>query len=272
MAPSGKQWLKGCGIGCGTALVLAILAVVIAGTVMMKPMDRALTAQKDLSERFGAREAYLPPPEGLTADQLDRFLQVRRDLAPHCAAFGELAEPFQAMDEMAEQEDKPRPGTLLKNLGSLTGSVLGLVGHIGGFIEARNEALQARDMGLGEYMWIYTLAYYSYLGRTPRDEFTDEEAARPRRGEAGIMRTLLQNYAGVLQAGGREHDAQLWRQEAEKLQRAGGAVPFAGGGLPADLADLLQTRRAELEETFCAALSTYEFGEVEKRGLSVHSR
>lgn len=269
---TGKQWLKGCGIGCGAAIVLAIVAAVGGSLFMMRPFDRAVDAQMELNERFGARDAYVPPLEGLTPQQIDRFLRVRESLLPHCSKFAEMAEPFQAMQELDKQEDKPSAGTLLRTMGDLTGSVMGLAGNIGQFTQDRNEALLAQGMGLGEYVWIYTLVYYCWLGHAPQDELEEDESVELDAGEARAVRSLLGNLARALTAAGRQPEADIWQGEADRLERTDAAIPFAAGGLPAPLAELLESRRAQLEPTFCGALSTYEFGEVQKKGLSVHSR
>ena len=37
----------------------------------------------------------------------------------------------------------------------------------GDYVAARNEALLAQGMGLGEYTWIYALTYHVWLGHAP---------------------------------------------------------------------------------------------------------
>ena len=47
---------------------------------------------------------------------------------------------------------------------SRTRGTVGLIRHLAPFHLERNETLMESDVGLGEYYYLYTLAYYSWLG------------------------------------------------------------------------------------------------------------
>ena len=49
------------------------------------------------------------------------------------------------------------------------GAGLSLVGGIVDLLQQRNQALLKEDMGLGEYLFIYSTAYYAWLGMSPGD-------------------------------------------------------------------------------------------------------
>ena len=58
------------------------------------------------------------------------------------------------------------------------------------YIQLRNKALLDAEMGLGEYFYIYTLAYHSWLGNSPGDGPEIEENGRKERlldGEDGTF-------------------------------------------------------------------------------------
>lgn len=275
MAGTTRKWLLGCGIGCGGLIVLAIGGPLVLGLFLMPPMDRAIDAQKELAAALGAPDDYAPPAGPVAADRLEAFLAVRRAVMPHCAGFEEFARNMGRMDDLGAQSDRPAGGEIFRAIKGVTGSVLGLVGDIGKLNEARNRALLEQKMGLGEYTWIYTLAYHSWLGQPFPDradgddgEGDGERVERLRATLLGLMR----RHAEALAAAGDAGAAALWRDEADRMERAAAEVPFGPGGLPAGYAAAFEARGDELRATWCAPMAEYELGEVRRSGLTVHSQ
>lgn len=275
MAGTARKWLLGCGLGCGGLLLLAIGGPVVLGLFLMPPLDRAIDAQKDLAAQLGERDSYVPPAGPVAADRLDAFLAVRRAVMPHCAPFEEFARDMGRMDEIGEQDKRPGGGEILKAVTSVTGSVLGLVGDIGKLNEARNRALLEQRMGLGEYTWIYMLAYHAWLGHPVPDRADGDDGegdgARVERLREAVL-GLMRRHAGALEAAGDGAAAVAWREEADRMERAAAEVPFGPGGLPPGYEAPFEARGDELRAAWCAAMAEYDLGEVERRGLSVHSR
>lgn len=275
MAGKTRKWLLGCGLGCGGLIVLAIGGPLVLGLFLMPPLDRAIDAQKELAAALGAPDDHVPPAGPVAADRLEAFLAVRRAVMPHCAAFEEFALNMGRMDDLGEQSDRPAGGEIVRAITSLTGSVLGLVGDIGKLNEARNRALLEQKMGLGEYTWIYTLAYHSWLGLPFPDRADGDDGegdgARVERLRATVL-GLMRRHAGALADAGDVAAATLWRDEADRMERAAAEVPFGPGGLPANYAAAFETRGDELRATWCAPMAEYELGEVRRSGLTVHSQ
>ena len=74
------------------------------------------------------------------------------------------------MNEDAARELDSKPlGERLKSVFQVMGSGVGMAQDIGHLFEARNQALLDKGMGIGEYTYIYILAYYSWLGHSPDD-------------------------------------------------------------------------------------------------------
>jgi hypothetical protein len=73
MASSTRKWLVGCGIGCGGAIVLSIVAPLLFGLVMMRPLNKAIEVQDQLAAEMGARDAF-SPPAGVVAPGTPRGL------------------------------------------------------------------------------------------------------------------------------------------------------------------------------------------------------
>lgn len=270
MAGTGKKWLLGCGLGCGIPMVLVILLTVVGSIRMMKPFNKAVDAQRELSSRYGERDGFVPPVAGLTVDRLEKFMAVRRDLVPLCANFTEIGESFQRMDEFESEGEEPSKGELFGALGNVMGSVFGIAGNIGRFTESRNEALLREGMSLGEYIWIYTLAYNSWLGYPPNTGFEADEGGSFSAGEQRIIRQLMRNHAEALAAADRQPDAAAWLEEVRHLERSeGSGVPWEQHEMPAEIAAALGAYETELTDLFCAATASFEFSQVRKKGLSI---
>lgn len=269
MASKGKKWLIGCGAGCGGSIVLLILITVGSGLMMMRPMNGAVDAQRTLDERYGRRDAYTPPVEGITADRLERFLAVRAAVMPLCAKFSETAESFAAMEALDSQEAEPSKGELFSALGKVMGGVFGIVGELGEYTRLRNETLLAQEMSLGEYVWIYTLVYHSWLGYPTNVSFDEAEGDELTTEETSTLHGLVRRHADALAEAGRTEEAEVWRAEARRLQREGAGVPFAGGALPPDILAVFAPREEIVRELHCAPMTAFEMSQVEKHGLSI---
>lgn len=274
MASTTRKWLVGCGIGCAGAIVLAIGGPVILGLVLMPPLDRAIEVQKKLAAELGDRDAYVPPVGVPDAARLEAFLAVRQAVMPHCARFTEFKADMGRMDELGSQSDKPGAGEMFRAIGGVTGSVLGLVGDIGKLNEARNQALLDQRMGLGEYTWIYTLVYHSWLGNPVPDRADADDGEgdgrRVERLRAALL-GMMRRHADALAQAGRPADASAWREEADRMERAAAEVPFGAGGLPPEFAAAFAVRGDELRATWCEPMAEFELGEVRRSGLTVHA-
>jgi hypothetical protein len=174
MAKPKSSWLKGCGIGCGVAIGLIILLSVGGSIVMMKPFFDAVEIRETLVERHGGVNDFTPWPDGgIPADRLDAFLHVRQALLDHCAKIRATDAGIEAMDRLDDQE-KLGAREILGAFGEASKSVFGMGTVMGRFFHARNAALLEVDMSLGEYTYIYALAYGPMIVGT---ETGEEDAA-----------------------------------------------------------------------------------------------
>lgn len=283
--PSGC--LKGCALGCGGLFLLGILAV---GGFMLSVRGLANHAV-DLRDRLEAtlpdQRSFTPPADGgLSTARIERFLEVRSRLMTFCPEFTELAEGMAGMDDhVAELESNPDASPrdlfgLFGRIGRISSGMLGVGRWLGEFSVARNEALLEHEMGLGEYTWIYVLAYYSWLGYEPTN-FALGEGERPRifrdriLGEVrGMMRRQLdelQEEAGPVVVVPEDEEAAqsllvLLRRELEAMEAESDRLPFAGG-LPTEMETSLLPFRERLEAAYCAATSELDFMRTEKGRL-----
>lgn len=230
-----QKWLIGCGIGCGVIIILAI-AVGIGGFFFIKgivnefeEMDQVADV---LEERYGKMREYSPEPDGtILPDRIEVFLEVRE------AYVQEREKMEKTLSTLSSQGDRPeievkRPGNVLYMI--RTG--VGLIPQIAAFFKSRNQALLDAEMGLGEYYYLYIVAYYSWLGKPPedgppfrisgddeRDDFweEDEEDVREMRGERirrrinRLILSMLRNQLDKLSEGAPAEVPDSWRKALE---------------------------------------------------------
>jgi hypothetical protein len=270
MAGKGKKWLIGCGAGCGVVILLNILLVLGAGLLISQPMNKAVESQKALAEAHGLQDEYLPDAGGPTPDRMEAFLAVRRALMPSCEKFEEITGGFAAMEELDKGDEEPGAMEIFKGLGKVMGSVKGLVTEMGKVLEVRNKALLAEGMGLGEYTWIYVLAYNSWLNYEPNTGIEDDGGSFTHR-EQSLIADMMIGYADALAAAGRSEEAEVWRTESRKLDWSDTGVPFSEGMIPPAMAEVFEPYRARLEDTYCPPMSEFDLSQIKKKGLSFHT-
>ncbi|MCP4654825.1 MAG: hypothetical protein GY856_05330 [bacterium] len=165
MSNKTSRWLRGCGIGCGL-IVLVGLVLWVGGCLFLKQtfrgVEQAIESHEELIDRFGEIDGFVPPADGaMPSDRVERFLAVRETLGEHQATVEAILAEIPGPD--VDSEDVA--GILMKMFG-----ILGdLIATGGEYVNTRNRALLEQDMGLGEYLYIYSTAYYSWLGYVPED-------------------------------------------------------------------------------------------------------
>lgn len=271
MAGSGRRWLIGCGVGCAAAAVLAIIVTVGGGLLMTRPLNRAASTQEELTERYGDRQAYQPPLEGLNRGQVKRFLAVRRELLPVCVKFTEIGDKFRAMEEFDRREDEPSAGETIRAVGGVMGAAMGIAGNLGKFTETRNRALLTQEMSLGEYTWIYVLVYNSWLAHPPNESFEEEDAGHFSVEERRVLAELLERHADDLADAGRLAASRAWRTEAERIMERSAGAPFSDASLPLEIRAMLEPYRETLEDLYCRDTASFEWSQVKKKGLGFHA-
>jgi hypothetical protein len=154
---SKNKWLVGLGIGCGAIIVIIIL-LFTGGYYFVKNMARGFKESEnkmsELAARHGRVEEFCPHPSGaIEPDRLETFLKAREAAAPS----------RQRLEASFEQ--------LVKDKGSFAAirRGLGVVPQVADYLRGRNQALLDAGMGMGEYFFIYMIAYESYL-KKPIDD------------------------------------------------------------------------------------------------------
>lgn len=163
-----KKWLVGCGIGCGAILLIAIVLGITGFMFFKNIVDEFKDTEEMmnvLSERYGEITDYVPSPDGsISAHRLEAFLTVREVFSK---SRKELEASMQALEDRSAgiEVDVKKPQNVLQmvKLG------FGLVPKLAEFMKARNQALLDAEMGMGEYYYIYVIAYFSWLKKNPEE-------------------------------------------------------------------------------------------------------
>jgi hypothetical protein len=270
---TGWKWLVGCAVGCGLVALGGIGACVVGALYLkhtFRGIEKANESQDRLIAELGGVDAYVPPPDGVPPpDRLELFLAVREEVKGERArvetAIAELPPPELAGD--GEAVGRIRLG--LEALGDL-------IDGMGTYLQARNHALLERRMGVGEYVYIYTLTYYSWLGHTPEEApeirqdpdgvrigvfdegggVFNERAARRR-----YRRYILEMVRQLLASSERERGGEEWRAaldaEIRRLELDPGYVLWQDG-LPPAIETSLQPYRERLEAAYSPGTNRIE--------------
>jgi len=163
-----KKWLVGCGIGCGV-IILILIALGISGYLFFKNVvDEFKDTEASmamLTERYGKITDFCPNPVGaISPDRIEIFLAVREAFEPTREKLKISMKTLQDRVDRTEVEVK-KP----KNVFQMIKVGVGLIPQIGEYIKSRNQALMDSGMGIGEYYYIYVVAFYSWLGHLPED-------------------------------------------------------------------------------------------------------
>jgi hypothetical protein len=287
MAGNAWKWLVGCGIGC--VAVLLIVAILGGGSFyflrgVARDLEETQRGMDAVTERFGRPADFRPDPDGaIRPERIELFLDVRGALAE---TRSELERDFLLLHEGQDGDGDESDGGVV---GKIRAGI-GLVHKLMAFFTARADALLEHEMGLGEYYYIYSLAYYSWLGHSPADgppfrlvgdsdqtrswdgesfgevdefEVREERTERILREVRGQLLPMLRNQLEDLDAQGGSDAAGPWREalaaEIAALEADPLRLPWADG-LPAVVEESLHPFRDRLEQSYSEQCSSLEFG------------
>jgi hypothetical protein len=246
----------GCSPGCLISLVVVAIGLAIAGYFGMRPINEAKQLEQDLLDRHAVVSAYVPAPDGaVAADRMEIFVEVRTALL---AQTGHIQETFAKIDSVEQQEEL----SAKEGLGMLR-NVFGALPKMVEFFSVRNGALLERGMGLGEYFYIYVLAYGERLcqadaaGRPASEcEFV---TGRTTRELTQMLRNQLANHAHLPD----EEMAADLKAEIAALEGGDRVLPWLLDR-PESITASLEPYADELDGLFCLATRELELGQKNK--------
>jgi hypothetical protein len=277
-----KKWLVGCGIGCAV-IILILIVLGVGGYMFFKDLIGDFQEQEELmevlTERYGEIRDFCPDPDGsIGPSRVEAFLAVRDAFAP----FREKLEiSMRELQEKAGQSEvevkKP------KNVFEMVKLGFGLIPQIAEFLKYRNQALMDAEMGMGEYYYIYAIAYFSWLGKLPEDgpDFEvmgpedsesswgemDREEIREERRDSMLRRLhrtilpMLQNQRDKLATTGVSGSLSEWEglleAEIQAMEEDRFRLPWEDG-LPDEIKKSLEPYRDRLERSYNAMTNPFE--------------
>jgi hypothetical protein len=284
---SSSKWLLGLGIGCGGAVVIVIL-LVIAGYFFIRTTTQGFRESdglmKSLTAKYGRIEEFCPDPRGaIPAGRLEVFLGVRESAAGARTKLEESLELL-AKDRDARGEHGRSPGNIFQSL--KTG--MGMVPQISDFLKARAQALLDREMGAGEYYYLYVIGYYSWLKKTPMDgaglrfggpgtnsSDPDDQDAMTVSKDMNLLRIhrlvlpMLQCQLAKLGSGGATEAEGKWREalaaEVKAMEADRYRLPWQDG-VPAEIDNSLRPFRERLEAEFSRMADLFEISSSQRLG------
>ncbi len=163
-----SKWKLGCAIGCG-GILLIIIILAGMGYYLIKDtitaFDETAKTTKLLREKLGKEKSFCPAPDGvIPADRLEIFLAVRESAASQVKQMEQEVTGLIENINRRENKEESAPGVY-----TIVKGIFGALPHLADYFTHRNRQLLEQGMGLGEYYYIYTIVYYSWLKRTPGD-------------------------------------------------------------------------------------------------------
>ena len=246
--------------GCGYVVASLLFFVGVTGFVALRPVREAKRGEQALNDRFGEFSAFAPAPDGsVAADRIEAFITVREQLREPCARFQEHRDRFEELGEIEEQ-GKLSSRDILEGFKAAVGFGPGFLN----VMRTRNTALSDVGMGLGEYSYIYVLAYGDQLSSL-LDEMSRDRLIKPRtrRELAQILFNQLSAPAAQGSIGVSGDLRTAVQEEIIALDSGAHAFPWQEG-LPSSVEASFAPFEDRLDELFCEATVRFELRQKNK--------
>ena len=235
--PTSKKRRKGCGIGCGIFALVVIIAISLTVYIVGHPVREAKRSEQDLNERFAVASEYTPPPNGSVApERIEAFLRVRERLHKHCTGFQVVLDNVLHLEGLEQDQEKSKSTKLYETVRSFK-ELFGIGPKFLKFVKARNSALLKEEMGLGEYIYIYVLAYSDQLRQLSISKYAQMDKAYISDRTRTELTQILRNQLATLNTGERSMPnndmASALQEEISALEQGRQSFPWQHGQPPA---------------------------------------
>lgn len=225
------------------------------------PIQQSKRLEQDLIDRFDWATNYIPPANGwVEPGRLERFIRVRKAVQPNCQMFQNILENVIKLESLESDQEMSVGKKTSEGFESLK-SMFSAAPAFLDFMDARNTALLAEEMGLGEYIYLYLAAYGPELAKEPVGRFADqEEAYLSPREQREFVRILENQLAAVVtsepEAGSRPLAIKL-RAEIAALTDGTRVSPWPDGP-PGKTAESIDPYREQLASLYCEGIVRVE--------------
>jgi hypothetical protein len=254
---SGKKTWR---TGCAYVVASVIFFAGVTGFIALRPVREAKRGEQDLNDRFGEFSSYSPAPDGSVADdRIEAFIAVRERLQEPCDVFREHRDLMEELGRM-EEEGELSSADILDGFKAAIGFGPGFLD----LMRTRNGALSEVGMGLGEYSYIYVLAYgdqlSTLLGKMGRDRLIN---SRTRRELAQILFNQLSSPAAQSKDQANGDLRTAIQEEIIALDSGAHAFPWQDG-LPSPIEASFAPYEDRLDELFCEATARFDLRQKNK--------
>jgi len=225
---------------------------------MRTAFDDAHDDREILEQRFGDHEVFTPAIDGSVAgDRVSAFLAVREALAGIHSEIEDVDREMGDFEEIAD-DGEPALREALPAVFRLTKTMLRLPWVFGEIERTRNRGLVEAGMGLGEYMYIYVVAYHDEL-ISPESESNLFTASAANSRVRADLRGMIERQLEAARVEHAENDELVTALAAEwdALEADDRRIPWQNG-LPAQIADSFSAYRQRLDATYSAAAAEFE--------------
>jgi hypothetical protein len=253
---SKKTWRT----GCGYVVASLFFFVGVTGFVALRPVREAKRDEQALNDRFGEFSSFSPAPDGsVAADRIEAFIAVRERLREPCEVFQEHRDRMEELGRM-EEEGEFSSADILDGFKNAIGFGPGFLD----LMRTRNSALSEVGMGLGEYSYIYVLAYGDQLASL-LDEMSRDRLIKPRT-RRQLAQVLFNQLSSPAARGSDRVSGDLRaavQEEIVALDSGAHAFPWQDG-LPPPVAASFAAFENRLDELFCEATVRFELRQKNK--------
>jgi len=243
--------------------LVAAIYYVVAQTRETKRMEQTLI------ERYGWANEYTPVIDGsINPQRMERFLNVRKMVQPGCLEYQSILDNLIDLEAIETNQELSSTKKVSQGIAGAI-NVFSSPAKFLKFLEARNRALLAEEMGLGEYMYIYLAVYGEQLAQESDSVYSDMEDAYISSRARNEFVMILRNQLAALDAAGPEAAnaglAAELRGEIEALENGSHESPWPNG--PTDRTrESLAPYHEQLVELYCSGIVTIEL-QQKNRGL-----
>ena len=225
---------------------------------MRTAFDDAHDDREILEQRFGDHEVFTPAIDGSVADdRVSAFLAVREALAEIHAEIEDVDREMGDFEKITA-DGEPAFREALPAMFRLTKSMMGLPWVFGEIERTRNRGLVEAGMGLGEYTYIYVVAYHDEL-ISPESESNLFTASAANSRARSDLRGMIERQLATARAERGEDDELVTALAAEwdAMEADDRRIPWQDG-LPEQIIGSFAAHRERLDATYSVAAAEFE--------------
>jgi hypothetical protein len=160
---NGKE--KGCGFGCGSLSIIAVLFLVGSYFFIeskLNSINEIEAGFDQLKEKYGKIESFVPYTDGVVpSDRIIKFIEIRNSISE------ERMELEESLINLSKELKTLEDGESFFETLLVIRELIKTIPDIVDYLAARNKKLLEMDLGLGEYYYIYVSSFYGWLNKLP---------------------------------------------------------------------------------------------------------